>query len=233
MALERSRYAQALPSSDRRRLRETMVAFLNAKHIEGAAGFEATHEAQAIIALKACVPILNLGLDNYSGWSDIVIYPGDFRVNDEYMDDTGVVHRETRDLCGQSLTQGPMVLSWEAIEEERALPDRDVVIHECAHKLDILNGPADGFPPLPSNMPVPEWTRTFRSAFDDFCSTVDAGVDTRLDPYGAFDPAEFFAVLSETYFTEPAIVYLDFPAVYQKLAQFYRQDPYALLEQRA
>lgn len=228
-ALATSRYAQALAPADRRRLRALVEAFLRAKTFDGAAGFEPTPAMRAVVALKACVPVLDLGLDWYDDWSEIVIYPGDFRVRDEFTDEIGVVHRETRDLCGQSMARGPMVLSWESIEEERDLPDRDVVIHECAHKLDILNGDANGFPPLHADMRVGAWTRAFAPAFERLAAEVDAGVDTALDPYAATDPAEFFAVASETFFTEPGIVHADFPDVYAQLVAWYRQDPRALL----
>lgn len=229
LALERCRYARALSVSDRRRLRDTMALFLRAKSFDGAVGFAPTAEVRAVIALKACVPILNLGMDYYAGWRDIVVYPGDFRVEEEYTDDAGVVHRETSDLCGQSLTQGPMVLSWQTIEEDRGLSDHDVVIHECAHKLDILNGEANGFPPPHAGMSVNRWARAFSAAFDRLQAVVNAGPDSAIDPYAAADPAEFFAVLSETFFTRPAIVYREFPAVYAELAGFYRQDPRAIL----
>jgi Mlc titration factor MtfA (ptsG expression regulator) len=228
-ALAHCRYAQALATTDRQRLRELADLFVATKSFEGAAKFEPTPTMRAVIALKACVPILNLGLDYYAGWHDIIVYPGDFRVDDEYMDDAGVVHRQTRDLCGQSLTQGPMVLSWSAIEEEAALPDRDLVIHECAHKLDILNGEPNGFPPLHDDMRARQWAGTLGGAFENFGAAVDAQTDTALDPYAATDPAEFFAVLSETFFTSPAIVHDAFPAVYVELAKFYRQDPRAVL----
>lgn len=224
-ALSYCRYAQALPAADRRLLRETAETFLRAKSLEAAAGFALTPRACAIIALKACVPIFRLGIDYYRGWSDIIVYPADFRVPDEYVDHVGVVHRETRDLCGQSLTQGPMVLSWQTIEEEQQFTDSDVVIHECAHKLDILNGDANGFPPLHADMSPQRWTRTFRAAFDRFEEMLGADDDTALDSYAATDPAEFFAVLSEVFFTDPSVVSRDFPAVYTELARFYLQDP--------
>lgn len=222
-------YARALPRGERDRLRELAQTFLQIKSFEGAAGFEPTPAICTVIAVKAAVPILNLGLDYYDEWREIIVYPGDFRVDDEYVDDAGVMHRETRDLCGQSLTQGPMVLSWQTIEEERELIDRDVVIHECAHKLDILNGDANGFPPLPADMEAARWASTFAEAFERFGADVDADIETGLDPYGASDPAEFFAVLTETFFTAPAIVARDFPAIYRQLVSFYRQDPRGVL----
>lgn len=223
-ALGYSRYAGALPRGERERLRELATLFLLDKRFDGAAEFVPDATARAAIAIKACVPILHLGLDYYRGWHGIVIYPGDFRVQEEYMDEAGVVHRAARDLCGESLTQGPLVLSWGTIVEERDAEDRDLVIHECAHKLDMRNGPADGFPPLPAALTA-RWSRAFGDAYDHLGRELDAGRETGLDPYAGTDPAEFFAVASETFFTAPAILHDDYPAVYEALREFYRQDP--------
>lgn len=231
-ALAHCAYAQALPKPDRGRLRDLTAKFLAAKSFDGAAGFEPTPQVCAVIALKACVPILRLGLKYYRGWSDIVIYPTDFRVHDEYVDRAGVVHRDAQELCGQSLSQGPMVLSWDAVAADRGASDRDVVIHECAHKLDILNGAPNGFPPLHANMSVQRWSRTFNDAYEQFTGALKTQVSTELDPYAATDPAEFFAVASETFFSEPTIIKDEFPRVYSELADFYRQDPLAALRAR-
>ena len=182
------------------------------------------------IALHASIPVLNLGLEYYADWISIVIYPGDFRVHEERMDDYGVVHPEIMDLCGQSLSQGPIVLSWEAIREEEVAPaDHDLVIHECAHKLDLLNGNANGFPPLHSGMNARAWARDFHAAYRRLCTALDSRGSYRLDPYAAQDPAEFFAVLSETFFTMPRFIHEDFPAVYEHLQDFYRQDPCSVI----
>lgn len=227
-ALSHCGYARALGAGDRGRLREAVERFLDTKSFEGVAGFEPTALTRSVIALKACVPILNLGIDYYAGWSDIVVYPADFRVAEEYTDGFGIVHRGTRDLCGQSLSQGPMVLSWQAIAGEPQAPDRDVVIHECAHKLDILNGAANGFPPLHAGMSASRWARVFHDAYAHFTNALQSGGDAGLDPYAATDPAEFFAVMSETFFSAPAIVYRDFRSAYAELAEFYRQSPLAV-----
>jgi Mlc titration factor MtfA (ptsG expression regulator) len=233
-ALRSTRYARSLPVADRQRLRELAALFLSLKVFEPVAGITVTPAMRAIIALKACVPILNLGVEYYSGWSGILVYPGDFRVREEYADENGVVHREVVDLCGQSLARGPMVLSWETIRDECRSPGgwQDLVVHECAHKLDTLNGEADGFPPLHAGMEPKRWTRDFRSAYQRLGEALEHGEPTRLDPYAASDPAEFFAVASETFFTAPHVLNEDFPAVYQQLAAFYRQDPRAALAGR-
>lgn len=214
-----------LTAEERRRLRALTEQFLAAKSFDGAAGLAVTDAMRGHIAVRACLPVLNLGLDWYDGWSGIVVYPADFRVHEEYEDEIGVVHRGQADLCGQSIARGPMVLSWEAIEHPPA-PDQDLVIHECAHKLDTQNGPADGFPPLPEGLNARAWTNDFSAAFEALVRQLERGEEPRLDPYAATDPSEFFAVACETFFTEPTILHEDFPAIYAQLVRFFRQDPY-------
>ncbi len=232
--LRTSRYAQALNTPDRQRLRELAKRLLREKSFSGAASLVVKNAMRARVALHACLPILNLGLEYYADWDSIVIYPGDFRVHDEYTDEHGVVHREIMDLCGQSLSHGPMVLSWEAIRHEDDAPDdHDLVIHECAHKLDVLNGDANGFPPLHADMDVREWSRDFQAAYDRFRVVLEAGGDPGTDPYASEDPAEFFAVLSETFFTAPHRVNDTFPTLYKHLQHFYRQDPCRYLPREA
>ncbi len=224
--------AQALSPSERHRLRELTTLFLRDKSFDGAAGLDVTERMRTRIALTACVPIINLGLGYYEGWTDIVVYPGDFRVHEEYADEHGVVHRASRSLCGEALSQGPIILSWEAVENDPEMPGRDLVIHECAHKLDILNGTADGYPPLHREMSAKQWAGDWQAAYDRLCADLDAGRETAIDPYAATGPAEFFAVLSETFFVAPWTVYREFPAVYKQLTMFYRQDPYKRYERQ-
>lgn len=223
-------YARALPKPDRERLREFVTRIWRGKAFEGAHGLIVTDAMRARIALHAAIPVLNLGLDYYADWLSVVIYPGDFRVHNEYTDEYGIVHQEIVDLCGQSLSQGPIVLSWETLRNEDTAPaDHDLVIHECAHKLDVLNGAANGFPPLHAGMNTREWAGDFHAAYERLCAHLESGVDDRIDSYAAEDPAEFFAVMSETFFTAPHIVYEDFPAVYKQLQRFYRQEPYRIM----
>ncbi|OGI38486.1 MAG: hypothetical protein A2140_10325 [Candidatus Muproteobacteria bacterium RBG_16_62_13] len=229
VALAHFRYAQLLPASDRERLRDLTNLFLHAKEFEGAHGLALTPVMRAQIALHACVPILNLGIDFYDNWYGIVVYPGDFRAHREYASEDGVVHSGWEDLCGESQEQGPLVLSWDTLDKGRAHPDFDLVIHECAHKLDILNGPADGFPPLHAGMDARAWTRTFTEAYSRLNDQLDRGTDTALDPYASSDPAEYFAVASETFFTAPWLLSADSPDVYRALATFFRQDPARLI----
>jgi hypothetical protein len=232
-ALASHPYAHALDRGDQERLIALAAGFLAAKPVEGADGLTPTDDMRAHIALRACVPILRLGLEYYSDWYSVVLYPSDFRVHEEYVDEAGVLHRGSRELCGESLTQGPMVLSWPAIEEDMQHADLDLVVHECAHKIDLLNGDADGYPPLHAGMDPRRWTESLRQAYDALCDAVEREQPVALDPYAATDPAEFFAVVSETFFVTPRLVADELPAVYEQLRLFYRQDPATVLDGRS
>ena len=180
-----------------------------------------------VIAAQACVPILNLGLEYYDGWYAVVLYPGEFRVPHEYIDAAGVVHLESRDLSGEAWQRGPVILSWEQVEQDTrgVHTGENVVIHEFAHKLDLLNGQANGMPPLHSGLNRKEWTDVFTAAFDDFRRRIELGEMRPLSAYGATSPGEFFAVSSEVFFARPEFLNSIYPDVYRMLSQFYRQDP--------
>jgi hypothetical protein len=218
-------YAQRLDRDAQQRLRALAALFLQTKTFATAHGLTLTPAMRTRIALSACLPVLNLGLEYYAAWRGIVVYPGDFRARREFTDEHEVVHTGTEDLCGESLTGGPMVLSWDAITHNADYPGQDLVIHECAHKLDILNGDANGMPPLHTDMSPRVWSRALRRAFDTVCEQVERGQRTAVDDYAATDPAEFFAVVSESFFTVPLHLQRAFPEVYEQLARFYRQDP--------
>jgi len=100
-----------------------------------------------------------------------------------------------------------------------------VVIHECAHKLDLLNGVANGMPPLHPEMVLTAWTEAFTVAYDALCQCLDGGWEPPIHSYAAESPAEFFAVVSEAFFEVPAVLRTAYPAVYAQLRAYYRQDP--------
>lgn len=218
-------FLDRLGEEERRRLRELARQFIAEKEWSGARGLELTAPMQLSIALQACLPILNLGLDAYRGWVGIVVYPGDFVIPRRQMDESGVVHEYADEVLGEAWEGGPVLVSWFGNLAE--IGDVNVVIHEFAHKLDMTDGAVDGVPALPADMSRREWVAAFEPAYLDFCRRVDAGEDTAIDPYAAEDPSEFFAVLSEVFFEAPDLLRDEYPAVYAQLARYYRQDPLA------
>jgi Mlc titration factor MtfA (ptsG expression regulator) len=209
-----------LPKSPK--LRRLALLFLAEKEFTGAHGLEVTDTMRVSIAAQACLPILELGLDWYAGWRGIVVYPGDFRVRRERVDEAGVVHEWDDELAGEAMPGGPIVLSWDATANDSAI---NVVIHEFAHKIDMLNGEADGMPPLHAGMDRHAWRTALEDAYQGFCDAVERGRDTWLDPYAAEDISEFFAVVTEAFFQEGRETRRRYPDLYRQLRLFYQQDP--------
>ena len=139
------------------------------------------------------------------------------------------MHSVHRPLIGEAWERGPVILSWADILDTLDEPGLNVVIHEMAHKLDMLTGEVNGLPPLHPGMKIEDWSRAFNAAYEQLCRDADRGRPTALDPYAAESPGEFFAVISEAFFETPGRVAETWPAVYEQLRMFYRQNPLARL----
>lgn len=231
--LGRYPFTRALAAEEQARLRDRVILFLQEKSIVGAGGLELRDEMRMAIAVQACMLILNLDFDCYRGWVEVIVYPDEFVAEYEYMDEDGIVHRIREPMSGESWLAGPVILSWADAELRGGESGYNVVMHEFAHKLDMLNGDANGFPPLHPGMDREAWSRAFGAAYEDFRSRVERGVATEIDPYAAENPGEFFAVLSEAFFESPGAVRGEYETVYRQLVAFYRQDPAARLDSGA
>lgn len=230
--VERYSFTRVLSAAELARLRELTILFLHHKGIHGAAGMAISDDVRVAIAVQACILILNLDAEYYRGWVEVIVYPDEFVAQHEYVDEAGVAHRVDEPMSGESWERGPVIISWADAQEGGRGASYNVVIHEFAHKLDMLNGDANGFPPLHANMSREAWSRALASAYQDFCRRLDAGRELEIDEYAAESPAEFFAVMSEAFFEAPMVVRGAFPDVYSQLVQFYRQDPDARLRAR-
>ncbi len=220
---------RGLDTQERARLRESASLFIHDKAFYAAGGAVVDDAVQRVIALQACLLTLNLDEESYRGWSEIILYPDEFLRSREEMDDAGVVHHSRDILAGESWHGGPLVLSLADVAASGQVDGFNVVLHEFAHKLDMLNGDANGYPPLHRGMDAAAWAHDFSTAYEDLCARVEAGEETTIDPYATVDPAEFFAVLTEAFFETPHLLHAEYPAVYGQLQQFYRQHPLARL----
>jgi hypothetical protein len=226
-AKRRLPFLAGLSEDEEHRLRALAVLFLAEKQFTPVRGLRLSDDDRVEIALQACLPILELGLDCYDGWVGIVVHPSDFHVRRAETDESGVVHEWDDELAGESWPGGPVVLSWEALEDSGTVAEggANVVIHEFAHKLDMMDGEADGVPLLPTRAAREHWIKVFDGEFKRFCAEVEAGRGTFLDPYAAEHESEFFAVASEAFFESPNALGRLYPALYGLFRDFYRQDP--------
>ncbi|MGQ9686745.1 MAG: M90 family metallopeptidase [Thiobacillaceae bacterium] len=214
-----------LSAADEAKLRERALGILADKTFSGAGGVEVDAYMRTAIGVLAALPVLELGHEAYGGWREIVVYPGEFIHDGHETDEAGVVHHIRHVRSGEAMYGGPLVLSWDDVAASGGGEGYNVVIHEFAHKLDMRNGSVDGLPPLHPGMRVEDWSAAFTAAYEDFCRRVEAGEATDIDPYAAESPAEFFAVLTEYFFEWPQAVHTSYPAVYEQLKRYYRQNP--------
>lgn len=224
-ALARCTSARRLGASDQAALRVLATRFLDRKSLEPAQGVQLDDADRVLLAAHACVPILKLGLDWYDGWHSVIVYGDAFVPRRKRVDDAGVEHQSNALLAGEAWGRGPVILSWADVVGTSPKPGHNVIIHEMAHKLDMLNGDANGFPPLHRRMDRRVWPQVFSRAWDQLKQEQRSGNVLPIDPYALVSPAEFFAVVSEQFFEQPANLRQHLPDVYRQLELFYRQHP--------
>ena len=170
-------FMRGLTAADDERLRALCERFLAGKHFSGTHGLEITPLMKVHVAAQACILVLELGIEWYEGWSEIIVYPSQFAPEREVMDEAGVVHLTNDPMAGEAWLGGPVVLSYEDVamtgDEDTRVAGYNVVIHEFAHKLDMRQGEPNGFPPLHAGMSVAAWRKAFSAAYEDFCARVD------------------------------------------------------------
>ena len=216
--LEREGYA---------RLRELTGLFLAEKVFEGAEGLSVTAEMRLSVAVQACLPILELGIEWYDNWKTVVLVPAEFTSEQETRDHAGVVHEWEEEDAGESWDDGPVVLSWADVEASGWGDGFNVVIHEAAHRLDMTDGGVNGRPALHRGMDPAEWHAVCSAAFSELSRRAArrGRKSPKIDSYAAENDAEFFAVMSEYFFENGGLVKSEYPDVYGLFTSFYRQDP--------
>ena len=223
-------YYSVLDDAERAELQATIQVFLEEKQWEGCGGLELTDEIRVTIAAEACLLQLGLPHDYYRNVESILVYPSTVVIPAHQ---TGVFERvdspveNNIPILGQAFAQGPVILVWDAVLRGARHPEQghNVVFHEFAHKLDMLDGAADGTPPLADNNQLAEWVTVCTREFLRLRSLADKGHKTFLDSYGATSEAEFFAVATEEFFARPLVLQQHSPDLYRVLGDYYHQDP--------
>jgi len=211
---------EELPEGLRTEIEGLSLVFLDEKTFEACGGLEeVTDEMRFVVAAQACLLWANQRGVPYPTLKSVLMYPDAYRVKDEF-------GMESLRL-GESWSRGTLVLAWKSVRRG-GLNDEDghnLVLHEFAHQLDTVNGPADGFPELPTNANFGSWTEVFSKEFQTLCEEVDKGRKTVMDAYGTTNEAEFFAVATETFFEKPRSMEKHHHDLYHLLCDFYATNP--------
>jgi Mlc titration factor MtfA (ptsG expression regulator) len=224
---QRVPHVRALPADLQVQVKRHVLVFLAAKEFVGCDGFVITDEVRVTIAAQACLLLLNRRTGYFPNLRRILVYPGAFVVDRAHTDAAGVLHPQRRVLSGESWSQGQVILSWADVlaGAQEAGDGRNLVIHEFAHQLDQEDGRANGAPRLARREQYPAWSQVFEAEYAKLRAHAAVDAETLLDHYGASDPAEFFAVVSEVFFEQPRRLAAEHCALYRELARYYRVDP--------
>jgi len=219
-------YLARLSPEDRAELETLVRIFVAEKSFEGCGGLELTDEMKITIAGQACLLLLHRETDIYPNVDAILVYPSAYRVPTEEHDGMVVVQEDQARL-GESWQRGLVVLAWDHVLSGAAQPHdgQNVVLHEFAHQLDGESGLMNGTPELGARARYTSWAHVLGSEFEQLSQRLHAGRSSDIDPYGATNPAEFFAVLTEMFFEKPHALERRHAELYAELAEFYKQDP--------
>lgn len=226
-------YYERLSPSEQQELQGNIQVFVAEKNFEGCDGLTLTDEIRVTIAAYACILLLHRSHDYYPRLQSILVYPESYAVETQWPGPGNTVIESVEMRAGESWRTGAVIVSWNAILHRPTEPGvgRNVVLHEFAHQLDQENGFVDGAPALPTTSMYAAWARVLGREYQTLLKDTAAERPTLLDKYGATNPAEFFAVITEYFFEQPRNLKEQHPELYEELKRFYQQDP-ASLEMR-
>ncbi|MEA5485493.1 MULTISPECIES: zinc-dependent peptidase [Pseudanabaena] len=215
-----------LTSEQQKELLGYIQVFLKEKQFIGCLGLQITEEIKVTIAAIACLLLFGDRKTYFPNLRSILVYPHAYIVNELTMNSYVVEERRVARL-GESWTRDQLVLSWEQVQQDiRNWKDgHNVILHEFAHQLDQEDGQAEGVPILARALDYEIWKQVMSAEYLQLCDRVENGQKTILDSYGATNPAEFFAVATETFFEKPKQLSQKHPSLYELLQRYYRLDP--------
>lgn len=216
-----------LPMPLRLQLRRLIKRFLFQKSFTGAGGLQVTDEIRVTIAAEACMLLVNRRSDVYPALRYIIVYPTAFVAAHESYDEAGVVSSNSRDLLGESWQNGKVILAWDSVLRgaRNFVDGQNVVLHEFAHQLDSETGSADGAPLLGGASSYRSWAAVLSEEFNELQDDTRHRRRSLMDHYGATNPAEFFAVATETFFEKPRQMAKHHEELFEALKSYYRVDP--------
>jgi MtfA peptidase len=222
-------FFESLSSADRRALFGNTQVLLAEKRFEGCGGLELTDEIRVTVAAYAAVLLLGRDTDYYPRLTSVLVYPSAYVARGERHLGDGIWEEGDRVRLGETgLRLGAVVIAWDDVPRGREGRNAsgNVVLHEFAHQLDFEDHVADGTPLLEPGQRA-SWSQVFGDEYERLRCAVDAGEPTVLDPYGAKNRVEFFAVATEAFFCRGGELQAAHSALYRELRAFYHQHPAA------
>lgn len=225
--LSRLPFVAKLPPTELEKLQTLIKIFLADKKFYGCAGQEINDDIRVTVAAQACLLVLNQDRTPYPDLDSVLVYPSTFVATREVANELGLVSTNHIAMLGESWSQGKVVLAWDNVKKGviNLQDGHNVVLHEFAHQLDHESGSTNGAPVLQTRGAYKSWAHIFSEEFEELQKDAVRGRHSLLDHYGATNPAEFFAVATETFFERPREMAAHHRELYRLLKDYYRLDP--------
>ncbi len=219
---------QRLTAAEQATLRDTIQVLVAEKHWEGCGGLKLTEEMPVIIASQVALLVLGLPEFYFEHVLSVLIYPSTYvaRAVEQH---GGLVVESDSTRLGETSYRGPVILAWDDVlaGAQGTQFGHNVVLHEFAHQIDMLNGRStDAIPPIDDAELVRRWTQLIPQQFQQLRTDCHHGTNF-FDCYGATSLGEFFAVVTEHFFETGEEMEYRHPELYELFKTFYRQDPAA------
>lgn len=219
--------ARRQPPERQDQLRQLTTLFLTRKQFRAVAGAVLDDYWRLVIAMQACLPALQQGPSSLRGWREVLIYPSELKVRRNHQEEcTGMVAEGDEMQTGEAWKRAPLVLSLADVQLDLEQPwdGRNMVVHEMAHKLDMLDGPPAGVPPL-REIPRRRWIEQFLTGYNRLSSAPEGSQVIPINPHAADNPGEYFAVMSELHYSRPTLLREAEPAIAELLEAYYGPSP--------
>jgi Mlc titration factor MtfA (ptsG expression regulator) len=216
-----------LSEAEQAKLRDDLRIFIAEKNWEGCGGLIMTDEIRVTIAAMASLLVLGMKHNYFDRVKSVLVYPSTYVAADSPWHGTGIIDEAGEARLGEAWYRGPVVLAWDEARTDGRLRHhgQNVVFHEFAHQLDMLDGVINGTPPLKSEEEAQRWHDVMTREYQRLIRSAESGRATLLDTYGATNEGEFFAVATECFFERPLAMSERHPELYELLRDYYQQDP--------
>lgn len=214
---------EKLTVEQQRHLQGCIQVLIAEKQFIGCNGLTVTIEMKVVIVAIASLLLFHDPQHYFPKLRSILIYPTAYRVKQKVSAGGGVIQERQEVRLGESWSRDQLVLSWQQVQyDSHHWEDgRNVVLHEFAHQLDQADSKAQGVPILRKKEDYAAWAQVMTREYQRLCQDVERGQKTVLNRYGAMNPAEFFAVATETFFEKPNQMLKKHPQLYHQLATYY------------
>jgi Mlc titration factor MtfA (ptsG expression regulator) len=211
------KFYRQLDEQGKERFEERVEQFLSAVQITGVNAIVEDID-RLLIAAGAIIPVYAIPDWQYINLHEVLLYPGAF--NADF--DQGGSDRHIAGMVGTGAMQHVMIITkWQLrqgfINDNNA---HNTAIHEFVHLIDKMDGTMDGIPEIILERKYAEQWKTMMDS--TIWQMKKDGSD--IDMYGATNPAEFFAVVSEYFFERPDLLKANHPELYEMLARIYRTE---------